>query len=92
MPKVKNSAKTHTSTISDQEVDLPSSYEDSTNSDHDSENKISFHPSRPQATHPVLQSMFMPYIEGPKMDWTVNDSWVPSILEMEIKVQKHTQV
>ena len=54
MPKVKNSANAHTSIIQDQEVDIPSSNEDSTSSDHDSENEISFHPSRSQATNPVF--------------------------------------
>ena len=68
MPKVKSSAKAHTSTIPDQEIDVPSSHEKSTSSDHESENEISFHPSRSQATNPVMRSMFMPYIEGPKMD------------------------
>ena len=74
MPNIKSSAKAHTSTIPDQEVDVPSSHEESASSDHELENKTSFHPSRSQATNPVLQSMFMAYIEGPKMDWTVNDS------------------
>ena len=74
MPKVKGSAKAHTSTIHDQEVDIPSSHEESTSFDRESEDEISFHPSRPQAPNPVMHNMFMPYIEGPKMDWTVNDS------------------
>ena len=74
MPKVKGSAKTHTFAIPDQEVDTHSSQEESTSSDHESESEISFHPSRPQATNPVRKQMFIPYIEGPKMDWTVNDS------------------
>ena len=74
MPKVKGSAKAHTSTTPDQEVDIPSSHEESASSDHESENEISFHPSRSQVPNPAMCNMFMPYIEGPKMDWTVNDS------------------
>ena len=74
MPRVKSSAKGHTSTIPDQELDVPYSHEESASSDHESENEGSFHPSRLQAPTQVLQSMFMPYIEGPKMDWTVNNS------------------
>ena len=70
MPKVKASAKAHTSAIPDQEVDTPSSHEESTGSDHESESEILFHPSRQQETNPVRQQMFMPYIEGSKMDWT----------------------
>ena len=85
MPKVKSSAKAHTSAIPDQETDVPSSHEESANSDHESENEISFHPRRSQATNPVLQSMFMPYIEGPKMDWTVNDSLHQWFLKWKLK-------
>ena len=66
---MKSTAKAHTSTISDQELDVPSSHEESAGSDHESENVVYFHPSRPQAPTKVLQNMFMPYIEGPRMDW-----------------------
>ena len=74
MPKVKASAKASTSVISDQKLDTHSSHEESASSDHESDSEISFHPSRQQATTPIRQQMFMPYTEGPKMDWTVNDS------------------
>ena len=74
MPKVKGSAKAHTSAMPGQEVDTHSSHEESASSDHESESEISFHPSRPQAPNPVRQQIFMPYLEGPKMDWTINDS------------------
>ena len=57
MPKVTSSAKAHTSTIPDQEIDVPSSHEESASSDHESENEISFHPSRQQAPNPVMQNM-----------------------------------
>ena len=86
MPKVKASAKAHTSTIFDQEVDTHSSHEESACSDHESDSEISFHPSRQQATNPVRQHMFMPYIEGPKMDWTVNYSLYHHFLKLEVKV------
>ena len=82
MPKVKGSAKAHTSAIPDQEVDIPSSHEESASSDHDS-----FHPSRPQALNPAMCNMFMPYIEGPKMDWTVNDSLYHHFLKWKLKCE-----
>ena len=87
MPKVKGSAKAHTSAIPDQEVDIPSSHEESASSDHESENEISFHPSRPQAPNPTMYNMFMPYIEGPKMDWTVNDSLYHCFLKWKLKCE-----
>ena len=74
MPKVKSSAKVHTFTIPDQEIDVPSSHEESTGSAQESENEVSFHPSRSQAPNLVMQNMFMSYIEGPRMDWRSNDS------------------
>ena len=85
MSKVKSTAIAHTSTIPDQEIDVPSSHEESASSDHESENESSFHPSRSQATNPVMQSMFMPYIEWPKMDWTVNDSLYHRFLKWWLK-------
>ena len=87
MPKVKALAKAHTSAIPDQEVDTPSSHEESTSSDHESESEISFHPSRKQATNLERQQMFMPYIEGPKMDWTVNDSLYHHFLKWKLKCE-----
>ena len=87
MPKVKALAKAHTFAIPDQEVDTPSSHEESTSSDHESESEISFHLSRKQATNLERQQMFMPYIEGPKMDWTVNDSLYHHFLKWKLKCE-----
>ena len=85
MPKVKAPAQANTSATPNQEVNIPSSHEDSTSSYHESESEISFHPSREQATIAVRQQMFMPYIEGPKMDWTVNDSLYHHFLKLKLK-------
>ena len=35
----------------------------------------------------VVPSMFMPYIEGPKMDWTVNDSPYHRFLKWRLKCE-----
>ena len=51
MPKEKSLAKEHTSTIPDQEVEIPSSYEESASSDHESENEVSFNPSQITSSH-----------------------------------------
>ena len=87
MPKVKAPAQAHTSETPNQEVNMPSSHEDSASSDHESESEISFHPSRQQATIPVRQQMFMPYIEVPKVDWTVNDSLYHCFLKWKLKCE-----
>ena len=87
MPKVKASAKAHTSAIPNQEVDTHSSHKESASSDHESDSEIWFHPSRKQATNPIRQQMFMPYIKGPKMDWTVNDSLYHHFLKWKLKCE-----
>ena len=40
--------------------------------------------SQPQS---FVQPMFMPYIEGPKMDWTVNDSLYHRFLMWKLKCE-----
>ena len=92
MPKVKAPAKAHISAIHEQEVDMHSSHKESPSSDHESDSEISFHPSRPQATNPVRQQMFMPYIEGPKMDWTVNGSLYHHFLKWKSKCEIYLNV
>ena len=48
-----------------------SSQEELPSSDQESDTEVTLNPPRSQLQ--VIPSMFMPYIEGPKMDWTVND-------------------
>ena len=91
MPKMRSSAKEHTSPISEQEVKVPSSHEESASSDEESENEISFHPSKSQAPTQRLQNMFMPYIEGPRMDWTVNDKLCHCFLKWRLKCENILQ-
>ena len=43
---------------------------ESSNSDQELDPKVSFHPAVPS---PSTSTMFMPYIEGPKINWTVDD-------------------
>ena len=50
-------------------------FQDSSSSDQEMEvqSPQCFPPSRSQPQS-FVQPMFMPYIKGPKMDWTMNDS------------------
>ena len=48
----------------------PRSQEELSSSDQELDPEVTFQPHRQSQPVP---SMFMPYIEGPKMDWTVND-------------------
>ena len=49
--------------------------------------KSFFQPSQAQ----VVLNMFMPYIEGPKMDWTVNDHVYHSLFKWHLKCENILQ-
>ena len=62
--------------------------EESTSSDQEQDGEVSFHPSLAYPTHPVPQvipSMYMPYVEGQRMDWTVNDGLYHRFLKWRLK-------
>ena len=55
---------------------------EASDSDHNQDPDVSFHPVVPPNQVPT---MFMPYIEGPKMNWTVNDSLYHRFLKWQLK-------
>ena len=59
--------------------------QDSSSSDHEMElqSPQHFQPSTSQLQS-FVQPMFMPYIKGPKMDWTVNDSLYHRFLKWKL--------
>ena len=68
------------------------SQEELLNSEHEEDLKVSFHPhhvqpapSNPVGQPPVATGMYMPYIEGPCMDWTVNDTLYHRFLKLHLK-------
>ena len=68
------------------------SQEELLNSEHDEDLEVSFHPchvpaapSNPVGQPPVATGMYMPYIEGPQMDWTVNDNLYHRFLKWCLK-------
>ena len=68
MPRTTKPATASTSTA-DKSEDESSTCEESSSSDQEQDPEVFFQPSQAQ----ILPNMLMPYIEGPKMDWTVND-------------------
>ena len=66
----------------------PSVHEESSSSDQEQDQEIFFPPSQAQ----VVPNMFMPYIEGPKMDWTVNDGLYHRFLKWHLVLWKHPWV
>ena len=53
-------------------------------SDQDQDPDVSFHPTVPPNSVPT---MFMPYIEGPKMNWTVDDGLYHTFLKWHLKCE-----
>ena len=58
-----------------------SAHEESLSSDQEQDPEVFFQPSQAQ----YAPNMFMPYIEGPKMDWTVNESLYHRFLKCRLK-------
>ena len=75
-------------TTSNKMKDVPNQDEASTQEDSSSEQEI----DQEVTLNPpqVFSSMFIPYIEGLRMDWTVNDGLFSRFFEMEVEMQKYT--
>ena len=69
------------------------SQEELLNSEHEEDLEVSFHPRHmscqlpptQQGEPPIVTGMYMPYIEGPCMDWTVNDNLYHRFLKWCLK-------
>ena len=84
MPKTTKSSAGGNNHLSQVEETVPNSQEELSSSGEEPDPEVSFHQVLPP--HPVL-SMFMPYIEGPKMDWTVNDGLFHRFLKWCLKCE-----
>ena len=82
MPKLTKSAKVSTGTV-EKIQDESSAHEESSSSDQEKDPEVFLQPSQAQ----VVPNMFMPYIEGPKMDWTVNDCLYYRFLKCHLKCE-----
>ena len=70
MCKATKNSVTGNNHLSQADEMVPSSQEEFSSSEQEPDPEVSCHQFRPSQPVP---SMFMPYIEGPKMDWTVNN-------------------
>ena len=59
-----------------------SAHEESPSSDQEQDPEVFIQPSQAQN----VPNMFMPYIEGPKMDWTVKDGLYHRFLKWHLEV------
>ena len=82
MPRTTKTAKASTSTT-EKIQDESSTHEESSSSDQEQDPEAFIHPSKTQL-HP---DMFMPYIEGPKIDWRVNDGLYHRFLKGHLKCE-----
>ena len=71
MPRTTKNSVHGDSNLAQEETEVLSSHEEAPSSDQELDPEVSFHLSMKQQAIP---NMFIPYIEGPKMDWTVNDA------------------
>ena len=84
MPKTtKSSAQESNQTPPPEEL-VPSSQDEISTSDHKPDPEITFQP--PRQLQPVPR-MFIPYIEGPEMDWTVNAGLYYRFLKWHLKCE-----
>ena len=71
--------------MSAEEAEIPNQQEESASSDQESDANVSFHAIRLQAPPQFPPNMFMSYIEGPNMEWTVNDGLYHRFLKWRLK-------
>ena len=82
MPKSTKSAKLSTSAV-EKIQEKSNACEESSSSDQEQDPEVFLQPSQAQ----VVPDMLMPYIEGPKMDWTVNDGLHHRFLKWHLKCE-----
>ena len=73
------------SALHDEEAEIQNHPEESTSFDQESDAEVSFHTIHPQAPPQFPPTMYMPYIEGPCMDWIVNDGLYHRFLKWRLK-------
>ena len=82
MPRLTKPAKASTS-VAEKTQDEPSTDEESSCSHQEQDPGVIIQPSQTQ----LLPNMFIPYIEGPKMDWTVNDGLYNRFFKWHLKCE-----
>ena len=84
MPKATKSSAWGSNPMPPPEELTPSSQEEPSSSNKEPDPEITFQPHRQPQSVP---GMFIPYIEGPKMDWTVNDGLNHRFLKWHLKCE-----
>ena len=88
MPKSKSSAKAQPPALHDEEAEIHTHPKESTSAGQESDAEVSLNTIHPQAPPQFPLTMYMPYIECPHMDWTVNDGLYHRFLKWRLKCKK----
>ena len=84
MPKAMKKSSSEQSVPSSEMSENAAPQAESSNSDQEPDPEVSFH----SAVHPPsTPTMFMPYIEGPKMNWTVDNGLYHRFLKWRLKCE-----
>ena len=87
MPKATKSSAWVEATVSTQDEPIENSQEELSSLDQEHDPEVTLSSCRqPQ----LMSNTFMPYIEGPKMDWAVNDGLYHRFLKWCLKCEKYT--
>ena len=94
MPKTTKSSAQGTRPVPPSKEDMSNTQEEHSSSEHEADPEVSFHSHQPPqlSTSQVRQpqpaaGMYMTYIEGPCMDWTVNDGLYHRFLKWCLKCE-----
>ena len=82
MPKATKKSSREQSPPPSEEEESVDTQAETSGSEQDQDPEVSFHPAVPS---PNVPTMFMPYIEGPKMNWTVDDGLYHRFLKWHLK-------
>ena len=85
MPWTTKSTKGPSTSMMPDTADEVSQNETSLHEESEPEQEVFIHQSYPQVHQPVYSSMYMPYIEGPRMDRMVNEALYQRFLKWKLK-------
>ena len=87
MAHATRSTKGPSTSVMAEHTDEATQDETSLHEESEPEQEVFTHNPQPNVHQPVYTNMYMPYIEGPKMDWMVNDALYHKFLKWKLKCE-----
>ena len=87
MPHAVRMTKGPSTSVKTEAQEETSHDETSINEESEPEQEVTINHPHPNAAQPFYTNMYMPYIEGPKMDWMVNDALYHRFLKWKLKCE-----